>query len=196
MGFPSFNTGEVLTAADMNAVGLWRVTTCTVTSVGGTAATASNGVITIGNGNTSVTVSNAFSDYDSYKIIVSGGGASTVVNVSLQLSGSTTAYYHGVNYISTAATGTPSATGGSNEASWTRVGAGDANGIHVNLDINNPNLAKHTTFSGIYVFPGIPAFPGMTAGIHQVATAYTGFVLSPSTGSFTGGTIRVYGYRK
>ncbi len=46
--YPVFAAGDVLGAADMNAVGLWRVTTCTVSSAGGTAATASNGVITIG----------------------------------------------------------------------------------------------------------------------------------------------------
>ena len=197
MTYPSFNSGEVLTASDMNAVGLWRITGCTVTSVGGTAATASNGVITIGNGNTSVTVSSAFSaDFENYKIIISGGGTSAAENIRLKLGSSITGYYDAVLYISTAATTTPLATGTSNGALFARIGAADTNGIHVNVDINNPQLAKYTSFSGVYTFPGTPAFPGMASGIHQVATAYTEFTVSPGSGSFTGGTIRVYGYRK
>jgi hypothetical protein len=180
MPVPDFSPGEVLTAAAMDSIGLWLVKTQTI----GTAVA-------------SVTVTDAFSsDFDSYKIIINGGASSSTVNVSLQLSGSTTGYYHGANFISTAATTTPASGGGSNEAQWSRAGASDANGINFNVDLNDPNLAKYTTYSGVYVFPGVPAFPGMAAGIHQVASAFTGFVVAPGTGTFTGGTIRVYGYRK
>lgn len=194
---PDFSVGQVLTAAHMNAVGLWRITGCTVTSVGGTAATASNGVITIGNGNTSVTVSSAFSaDFENYKIIISGGGISTAENVRLQLGSSGTGYYDTVLYISTAATTTPAATGTSNGALFGRIGAGDTNGINVDIDLINPQLAKYTSFGGHYTYPGTPAFIGQATGLHQVATAYTAFTVSPGSGSFTGGTIRVYGYRK
>jgi hypothetical protein len=79
---PTFSVGQFNTAAYMNAIGLWRVTTCTVSSTGGTAATASNGVITIGAGNTSVTVVNAFSaDFDNYLVAVSAWG--TVAGAAL-----------------------------------------------------------------------------------------------------------------
>ena len=194
---PDFTAGSVLTAAQMNAVGLWRITGCTVTSVGGTAATASNGVITIGNGNTSVTVSSAFSaDYENYKVIISGGGISTAENVRLQLGSSTTGYYDIVMYASTGTTTTPQSTGTSNGALFARVGAGDTNGIHVDIDVLAPQLAKYTSVGGHYTYPGTPSFIGYASGVHQVATAYTAFTVSPGSGSFTGGTIRVYGYRK
>lgn len=176
---PDFSPGQVLTAAHMDAVGLWLVKTQTV-----------------GTGVSSVTVTDAFSaDYYAYKIIISDCVGSTAMNVGLKLGASATGYYHGVNYISTGAITTPLATGGSNEALWTRAGAGDTNGVHFAIDIVNPNLARHTTFFGMYNFPGVPAFPGMTSGIHQVSTAYTAFDIVPSTGTITGGTIRVYGYR-
>lgn len=193
---PSFTTGDVLTAAQMNGVGLWRVTTCTVTSAGGTAATVSNGVITIGSGNTSVTVSSAFSsDWDNYRIIVSGGALSTAENIRLKLGSSTTGYYDTVVYASTGSLTTPQSTGTSNGSLFARIGAGDGNGISVAIDLMNPQLAKYTTFGGSYTYPGTPAFIGYCSGIHQVATAYTEFTISPGSGTMTGGTIRVYGYR-
>jgi hypothetical protein len=59
MGFPSFNAGEVLTAADMNAVGLWKVTTATVTA------------------QPTLTVDNCFSaNYANYRVIVRLNGVS------------------------------------------------------------------------------------------------------------------------
>ena len=83
MTYPSFTSGEVLTAADMNAVGLWLVKTQTV----GTAVA-------------SVTVTDAFSStYDNYRIIYTGGAASTSCVLSLQfgIGGTmTTTNYYGV----------------------------------------------------------------------------------------------------
>ncbi len=93
---PDFTVGQVLTAAQMNSIGLFRVTTCTVSSVGGTAATVSNGVVTIGTGNTSVTVNNAFSsDYQSYRIFIENLDTSGTASHLFQFSGIT-----GSNYLS------------------------------------------------------------------------------------------------
>ena len=59
------------------------------------------------------------------------------------------------------------------------------------MEINNPFLAKNTSFS-------CPisrlSLSGQTNGIHVSSTSFTGFTLSPDTGTLTGGTIRVYGY--
>ena len=55
-------------------------------------------------------------------------------------------------------------------------------------------LAKETFFSvGAVVYS---ADGGAGAGYHNVATSYTGFTIFPQAGTFTGGTISVYGYAK
>ena len=55
MGYPSFTTGEVLTAADMNAVGLWRMIPTSVT----TGATVSGAQVTLA-GQTNYTINGIF----------------------------------------------------------------------------------------------------------------------------------------
>ena len=193
MTYPSFSAGDVLNASDMNAVGLWRVTGCTVTSAGGTAATASNGVITIGTGNTSVTVSNAFSaDYDNYRIVISGGSGSGTNNVQFNFVGSTgNTYYTAGNFVQfTVATNNAYAPGVTN---FTVVGFTSTNDYAISMDLYGPNKARRKFLSSnSSSFYGFTAF----AGIDTDTTARTGFVLTCSgAGTMTGGQIRVYGYR-
>lgn len=194
MGYPVFASGDVLTAADMNAVGLWRVTGCTVSSVGGTAATASNGVITIGTGNTSVTVNNAFSsDYVNYRIFIENESTSGSASHLFQFSGITTSsYYSGGSYGSW---GVAAQTGFGNAVatSWT-ISANVAlnTGTSIIMDVINPNVARRK-----YAFNTAQASNGHLTFNHlstSTSTA-TGFVLSKSGETMTGGTIRVYGYR-
>lgn len=195
MGYPSFTTGEVLTAADMNAVGLWRVTTCTVTSAGGTAATASNGVITVGTGNTSVTVNSAFSaDYDNYYLTFTGGVLSAGSIINLQLGASTTGYYNILVYGGSYATPTPTGISRNNGANFSWVGYGDTNYAIAECDLHQPYLAKYTGIRNAYMGQ---SNAGHSAGTHQVSTSYTGFTLLPNDVgvTMTGGQIRVYGYR-
>lgn len=195
MPVPDFSPGEILTAAAVDAIGLWRVTTCTVTSVGGTAATASNGVITVGTNNTSITVNNAFSsDYDNYRIIYSGGAGSTDITLSLKLGSSTTGYYSIVNYATYAAATTGLSAGDNNAAQWTYIGYAGTNYTQIATDLIGPNLAKWTTY-GNASWAGT-TIGGDSNGVHQVATAYTSFTVGVNTGNLTGGQIRVYGYRK
>jgi len=195
MTFPTFSVGETLRAADMNAVGLWRVSNCTVTSAGGTAATASNGVITVGTGNTSVTVSAAFSSaYDNYRIIYSGGVSSAAVtNISLKLGASSTGYYSSTFFAAVTATTVTNA-GVNNGAVWTYGGLATTTSTSMDFDLLNPFLAKTTIFAnGVYTDT---ATFGVTNGVHSVATSYTEFTIAPGSGTLTGGTIRVYGYNK
>ena len=197
MGFPSFNSGEVLTAADMNAVGLWRVTSCTVTSVGGTAATASNGVITIGTNNTSVTVNNAFSaDYDRYKIVISGGVSSAALDMRLTL-GSTATGYYGFLLYGAYNTNTVQGFGQNNAAFWGYVGTGTTDALVGNFELDNPFATKRTFVFAQNALSLAPSGVGNSfSGYLADNTSYTTFTLTPSTGNLTGGTIRVYGYRK
>lgn len=194
MPVPVFSVGETLTSAAMNAVGLWRVTGCTVSSVGGTAATASNGVITIGNGNTSVTVNDAFSaNFDNYKITVSGGGG-TQAGIRMTLGATATGYYaHTVYNVYT--TNTVTGFGPGNSASWTNAGYSSTNGLSLNMEIFQPFDTKRTWMMSANA--GILTTEAFyrTGGFLDNDTSYTSFTLTIASGSFTGGTIRVYGYR-
>ena len=193
MPVPDFSPGEILTAAAMDSIGLWRVTGCTVSSAGGTAATASNGVITVGTGNTSVTVSAAFnSSFDNYKIVYDGGVASTTLTLALTLGASVTTYNMALPYVTYGAA-VASGTSLINSTSWALAGYGTANYVGMSMDLFSPNLARYTRIAGSYLAENEA---GGYFGIHKTATAYTAFTLAVSTGTITGGTIRVYGYNK
>jgi len=198
MPVPVFTVGEVLTAANMNAVGLWRVTGCTVTSVGGTAATASNGVITVGNGNTSVTVSNAFSaDFDNYRIIFNGFGASVGgQSIKFQLSASTGTTYSMGGLYTTFGSATLNGYGPAATTSWTDPLPLDTSSNGGHMDIYQPHLTRQTFFTSMGVREGTNSDGWyMMTGQDTSTASSTGFVISPISGSFTGGTVRVYGYR-
>jgi hypothetical protein len=194
MTYPSFSVGETLTSSAMNAVGLWRVTTCTVSSVGGTAATASNGVITIGTNNTSITVNNAFSsDYQSYRIFIFNNDTNGSASHLLQFSGITgSVYYSGGSY---GAWGAAAQTGFGNAATtFLTLSANCVAGTptQIMIDISNPNLAlRKLGFNTSQAGNGHLTFNHLC---NSTSTA-TGFVISKSGETMTGGTIRVYGYR-
>jgi hypothetical protein len=147
---------------------------------------------TIGTGVTSVAVTDAFSaTYDTYKITISGGVGSAANNEFFAiLTGSTVGYnYAGVftNYNSTAG-----GTGASGASAWGFWGGIDTTSLSLNVDLTNPFLAKNTHFQTFATRTGLA---GSAAGIHTVASSFTGFTLTPALGTITGGTIRVYGYQ-
>ena len=177
MGFPTFASGDVLTATDMNAVGLWLVKTQTV-----------------GTGVSSVTVTGAFSStYDNYLITMEGGTVSADSDINLKLGASATGYYGFLNYGDFAAS-TPLGANRNNATQFNWVGGGLAGQrAHVHVQVFGPNKAAYTKLlNGTYQSGG---GYGTVQGEHRVATAYTDFTLTPGAGTLTGGTIRVYGYR-
>ena len=143
----------------------------------------------IGSAVSSVTVSNAFSaDYENYRITVNGGVASVAATVSLKLGASTASYYQAYHYI-TYSTGAANILTVNNGSVWTYSGQTQTNYITVNVDLQNPFLAKYTTISG-FSAGSVGAY---TVGYHASATSYTDFTIAHG-GTLTGGTIRVYGY--
>ena len=149
---------------------------------------------TIGSAVASVAVSGAFSStYDSYLIQVSGGVASTAVNLNLQLGATTTGYYAvypRLTYSSAAANNVTD----NNTANFSRAGTGNTNSLNMSLTIVNPNFAKNTYVYAHYVDPDPSSVAGTVSGFLNNTTAYTAFTVLPNTGTLTGGTIRVYGY--
>lgn len=178
MPVPVFTVGEVLTAANMNKVGLWLVKTQTV----GTAVS-------------SVTVSGAFSaDFDNYRILYVDGSASATSNVALTLGSTTTGYYGFLSY-GTAGGTTLYGANTNNGASWNYAGDTTSDGITVDVDLFNPNKAMRTQLSSRYMGTGTGAAFGTYQGLLNNSTSYTAFTITPGVGTITGGTIRVYGYR-
>ena len=182
MAVKTFTTGEVLTASDTNTYlansGLVYVTSATV-----------------GSAVSSVTISNVFSStYDNYRISIAGITPSATDSFRFRLGSSTTGHYGSMYYDSWdgAATGT--------------LRVGNAGSVYISLDeastktssvifdVVAPNLAQATQMSGTWSGRG---FSGWFGGLQSSSTQYTSFVLLPdSSGTFTGGTITVYGYRK
>lgn len=173
MPVPDFSPGEVLTAAAMDSVGMWLVKTQTV----GTAVS-------------SVTVTGAFSaDYDNYLITVVNGTMSVDTSLTLAMGSTATGYYGSLIYSSYNTT-TIAAINDNNTTKFTYAGGG--NNVAAYIEILQPYLANETQIRSRIRYS---TTYGQYIGHLSNSTSYTSFVLSPFSGTMTGGTIRVYGYR-
>ena len=176
---PTFSSGAVLTAAQMNGVGLWLVKS---QAVGASAVP-------------DVTVTNAFSaDYDNYLILMSGGTSSAACSIGIEIGGAVNNYYGFMNYGS-ASTSTPLGAGRNSSAlmNWVGGSQGASQSVHVSVQVINPFKALYTKFlNGAYQNGNDY---GTMQGEHRVATSYTSFKLVPDTGTISNGTVFVYGYK-
>jgi hypothetical protein len=178
---PDFTTGQVLTASQMNGVGLWLVKT-----------------VTVGTAVSSVPVTDAFSaDFDYYKITYTNGVGSTSASMNLQLGATVTGYVWAIVIGRYDNVGSLSG-GNQNDTAWKNVGFTDADGNLFECEVTQPFQTKKTGFIAWHWdsrFGGGTGF-GSSGGHLRNTTSYTGFTLSVTSGTMTGGTIRVYGYRK
>lgn len=149
---------------------------------------------TIGSAVSTVTVTGAFSaTYDAYKITVTGGAGSTTANIQMQM-GSTANSHYWIEGNFIIATGAASANTGSNQANM-RVGFMTANGIYVSGDLYSPFLSEETFWHGGNAATSFTTALGITSGSVNTTTSYTAFTLTCTSGTMTGGEIRVYGYK-
>jgi len=176
MTYPVFASGDVYTAQDANAIGMWLVKSQAV-----------------GTGVTSVNVTSAFSaDYDAYKIVARGVQSTGSGNsLQLQLNGLTTGYYANIIYTTWASASVVAATD-NNTTLWSFAGSWSSDGLVLDVDIINPFLARPTTLNnGSYA----SHLGGVINGKQTSSTSVTGFTITTSGGTMTGGSINVYGYR-
>ena len=147
----------------------------------------------IGTGVSSVAVTSAFSTtYKNYVILISGGvGSAASADIRFIFTGSTASYYSVLAYANWALTGANLLANGNNTANWPFVGEANTNYINLAMQIQDPFETKYSRFSCDYTSV---TNTGRGSGLHTVASSYTGFTLTPSTGTLTGGTIYVYGY--
>jgi hypothetical protein len=180
MTFPTFVNGDPLGSSDLNAVGLWLVKTQAV-----------------GSGAATIDVTGCFdSTYQNYRVSYTGGVGSANLNLNLQFLIGTTPtasnYFGGRGYFNVGG-GTWQVGVDNGTTSFT---AGSASTVFalVAIDVQLPNVNGPTFANGPYnrLDNGLVGH-GWT---HQTSTSqFTGFRLTTSTGTVSGGTIRVYGYR-
>lgn len=175
MPYPAFNSGETLLASDMNAVGAWLIKSTT-----------------IGTGVSSVEMTSAFSSsYDNY-LIVMRYVVSSAANPGLYVTlGATATNYYGVTaYWAYDASGDGTAKrNNGTEWNWGYFGANNTSGVWYLI---NPNNANRTSYTG--TFAG-DLYNGTSSGMLANNTQFTSIKFAPSTGTLTGGTIRIYGLR-
>jgi hypothetical protein len=175
---PDFTTGAVLTAAQMNAVGLWLVKSQT-----------------IGSAVSGVDVTDAFStDYDNYLISYSTVDSSVdqtgiFFRFGTIASPVTTNYKFAGKFMGY--TGTNLDLNQNTPGYW-EVGGTETDIIAGAFNVYGPNLNARSTFTASFARSDA-AFT--IQGIHDASTQHTGFHIYPASGTLTGGKIRVYGYR-
>jgi hypothetical protein len=145
---------------------------------------------TIGTAVSSVVVSNAFSaNYNNYLIQINDSVASTDNEIRLKLGASTTGYNYSSFFLRYS--GTTVNVLGNNTTSFV-CGGGLTGGVNISTTLINPFLAKYTFMQSTYTFTdGSSAI----SGHHSPTTSYTDFTITTTTGTITGGTIKVYGYK-
>jgi hypothetical protein len=180
---PNFVAGAILTAAQMNKIGLWHVKT-----------------VVGGNGAASVAVTDVFGpDFNDYLVMISGGTIATAQNLRMRLGTTATGVYYGGYTLTSWNTGGATLSGGDNGATyWNQIAYQSAsNGADGNIVISNPYAAQRTTFNNRHSQNSTAAGAGniVGGGFLNSATSYTDFTLFTTTGNWTGDvTITVYGY--
>lgn len=147
---------------------------------------------TIGSGVSTVTVSNCFSSaYENYRVTLSGG-VNSVDGSYLRIrfdAGGTSNYYGSLFY--DLYTGTNTGYARTNGGAQGDVGITSTEQSTTSFDIFGPNGTKRKYISGVYSGGYIGYF-----GFQSIATTqYTDITFFASSGTYTGGTIRVYGYK-
>jgi len=149
--------------------------------------------VTVGSAVATVTVDDAFSaDYDNY-LVTFQGVTPSVANTNIRISlGDTLSGYTFAKQALTYA-GAASDSVSNTATRFGHAGRTTTESCYVNCSIFQPFLNKATFFSGVTV-DGNEA--GFASGSLPNTTSYTSFITSAADGTFTGGTINVYGYKK
>lgn len=151
----------------------------------------------IGTAVASVTVSNCFSStYDNYFITMSNGAVVSSYGAYLRfsLAGVTTNLWYGAGYYMQNATGLF----GFNNAgtAYGYAGIGDTGSYGFKIDIQSPFLTKQKDLMVQYIGGGTSTYSGIYNAHCNSSASCASFTITPDSGTLTGGTITVYGYRK
>jgi hypothetical protein len=181
MTYPSFSAGEVLRAADMNAVGMWKVASTTFNGAG-------------------FSINNCFtSDFLNYRVVISGicTSANADTEFAFRASGSnigagtyafaSMGYYNG-------AVNNGGAGGGANGVGL--IGFGQNRLSSITIDVFSPATSsswKTVNVNNSFNHTGVGVIVRNIAGVMNSATSADGMsIVSANT---IQGTCTVYGYR-
>jgi len=180
--------------------GLETITPTSVTNgsiISGTSSATANSAVS------SIVLNGVFSStYESYRIVISNlttSNTTSGMNLYAKMHDGTNPASTNYNWAFARIDIAASTVAGSSVALGTLgviVGLGTGDKFGTAFDVVNPQIATHTIFpqiSGVNVSTG---YMYQGAGMHQNSTAYTGIQFAPSTGTITGGTFTVFGYRK
>lgn len=181
---PVFTAGQILTAAQMNAIGMWVVKPETTF----TAATSflAEDVFT--------------SDFTNYRVNINYRTSGTNnIGIQLRVSGTNATTNYNAQLIQGTIT-TPTVFQTLARADFPGVlGTNGAFDSYATIDISKPNIAAATNFqllasrnSGAYT----GTFTIHYIGNHTTATAYTGLSFAVGGGENATGTYTIYGYTK
>ena len=86
---------------------------------------------------------------------------------------------------------------GGSAAFW-QVGADITTSVGpiIEIELFQPFLTKNTVLKGFNAAFGVNNIQEITGGIAYSTLSSTGFTFTTSTGTITGGTLSVYGYKK
>lgn len=182
---PVFSAGAVLTAAQMNAVGMWLVKEVSLSGV-------------------TTNIDNVFSsDFDNYRIVMSSlNNASTtsrIVSLRMRTSSDDTSanYYGHIFYLYGAAISGVVSQNATTSAEIFTISNSTPAGGSITLDITGPNLANITNWYGSkwnYQSNVATFVAANVYGCMNTSTQYTGFSVIGTTDALSG-KVRVYGYR-
>lgn len=181
MAIKTFVASEVLNASDTNTY----LANSGLVYIGETA---------IGTGVATVNTGTVFSStYDSYRVIIRGVKASTGTDLLINFGATTTGYYGSLYYdaYSGSSTGAKRSNNGANI--YIALIETSLNETISCLDIANPFLALSTSLAGNFYGN---TYSGWFGGTQASSTSFTTLTIRPTSGTLTGGTISVYGYRK
>lgn len=150
---------------------------------------------TVGTGVSSHTASGVFNaTYDNYRVVMNGVVCSVSdTTLYIRPGNDTTASSYASGGFFVLYTGTGNGfLNSNNNTEGIAIGVTSTTDTSVAFDVYNPNLAKWTRAMGMW---SADLYAGQYGGVHKVATAYTSMTVRPASGTMTGGTIRVYGYR-
>lgn len=180
-------------------MGLVKVIPTSVSSAGGTGATlSSTGTVNVGTSNTSISVVGCFSSLYSSYVISFGNISVSVASISLNcllLSGTTptSTGWYGTEYYIAVNTTTQSGQITANNAGAVFCSAGTStSGLTSTMQIQSPFLSQQTRMQ---YNVGASDYYRYGMALHTATSSYNGIQFTPTSGSLTGGTITVYGYR-
>jgi hypothetical protein len=186
MPVPDFSPGEVLTAAAMDSIGLWKVAEGALSG----ATTQFEGCFT--------------NDFDNYRIVMSS--LSTSTNADIYWSGlvgttpSISADYSFAFYGLTAAGVALNASNTASTLGYTGFSAtGGVGGIIIgsaSIDVYGPKLAQRTFLTSLALGYASNFYGRQGMSHFNLTTAFDGIQFTTGGAPTMGGTITIYGYRK